>query len=294
MFWGWHIAGYLFFGGLSAGTFIATALLQLGHGDRYRRTVRFCSLVSLTSLIIGVLLLLTSVSQPLRAIDLLASFQNVGTSWMARGAWVLLSCGLLFMVYVLIQVVPWRRIRLPFIGSMKGIVLNVLGIVGSILAFALAAYTGILLMACTAIPAWNTCFVPALFLCSALDTGISLVMAMLKILDGNMRYWARTAWRFGVVLEGLLLCEITLLVCYAMYCNSGTCCPIAPYVPLIVLLAIAAVIECIDLWRRNTGIAVVVACAVVSLAAGFLLRMLVLQSGVHVDESIALALTWLY
>ena len=52
---------------------------------------------------------------------------------------------------------------------------RVLGIVGCVLAFCVAAYTGILLMSAPGVPLWNTILLPCLFTVSALDTGIALV-----------------------------------------------------------------------------------------------------------------------
>lgn len=288
--WGLFVAAYLFFGGLSAGMFVATALLQLAHGNRFLRVVRAGSTLSLAFLLVGLGLLLADVAVPLRALDMASSFQNVGASWMARGAWILAACSVLFLAYALVALVP-RKSRMAL--RYRAPLLNALGLAGMTAALALAWYTGMLLGDAAGIPAWGTWFVPVLFALSALDTGLALSAALFASIERVQPYWESVLRRFDLALAALLVGELAVLGLYVAFLVEGSLTGEAfqralattpaglQLAGVCVALVLALAMCAAGLARRRSHIPVIWGAAVCSLAGGFLLRMAVLALGVH-------------
>jgi len=173
--WGWQIALYLFLGGLAAGTLFVSALLDIRRKDAFKRTSRFGAWAAAIFLIVGVLLLLTELTMPLRGLLMWQSFSNLG-SWMALGAWFLFVGIVLTVLYAasltdkLVDKLAWlAKLRKPL--SYALLVVSVL----------IALYTGILLAVLASHPLWNTPLLPVLFTVSALDTGVALVVIYLAL-----------------------------------------------------------------------------------------------------------------
>ena len=179
MEWGWLIAIYLFLGGLGAGAFIVTSILQLTTGNLFKNTIKFGAWVSFIAIVVGLVCLVLDVDNPLRALILPQSFVNF-TSWMAIGAWLLFVTAIVYVLYALFStdsVLSWLgRIWSPLKNN-GTMVCRVLGVIGLPLSLGVAVYTGILLGSAPAIPLWNTWLLPVLFTVSALDTGVATVSA---------------------------------------------------------------------------------------------------------------------
>jgi formate-dependent nitrite reductase membrane component NrfD len=82
---------------------------------------------------------------------------------------------------VIPETLPYRRLKF------------LLAIVGSVLAIGTAVYTGVLLAVVEAVPLWNTPVLPALFLVSAISTGMGLSLdlaATLAVPEVHRRYTA--------------------------------------------------------------------------------------------------------
>lgn len=175
--WGWPIALYLFLGGLGAGTLLVSALIDLKF-KVMRRTAFASAVAGVACLAVGTLLLLADVTMPFRALMLWQSFSHLG-SWMAVGAW-LLSVGI---------VVGFAWALSCGTGKLAGIAAKLekahkpLGIAVAVLGVCIAAYTGILLSVLAAHPLWNTALLPVLFLVSAVDTGVALVVILSTVLE---------------------------------------------------------------------------------------------------------------
>lgn len=291
--WGWPIAAYLFFGGLSAGTFVVSALVQLAHGNRFIRTVRVGSALALLFLGVGVAFLLAEVGVPLRALDVFPSFQSVGTSWMARGAWILMGCAIVFALYALVAVAPWEKMRGGVLARRRAVLLNVLGIAGMAAAGCLALYTGLLLMDASGVPAWQTWLVPALFLLSALDTGLALMAALFRRLQVFGPYWLAAVRRFDGALAFFLVVELVVLGVYLalMLEGGGTSQAFLQalanesvfflLVSTLLMLAAALASSIAQRCGAGRGSLTPLIAAACSLIGGFLLRASVLALGVH-------------
>lgn len=175
--WGWQPALYLFLGGVGAGAFIAAMVAYFKNGQKKNSTVFASVCAAAVCLVVGLLLLLSELITPARGLMMWQSFSNL-SSWMTIGAWVVFAA---VIVFILEAICLWDR-AIAFVskgnssfGEAMPTMARVLGIVGCVLAFCVAAYTGILLMSAPGVPLWNTILLPCLFTVSALDTGIALV-----------------------------------------------------------------------------------------------------------------------
>jgi formate-dependent nitrite reductase membrane component NrfD len=202
-YWGWLVAIYLFLGGMGAGSFLMAAMVEL-TGMRYRG--KYCPTamvgagVSGPLILIGTVLLIldlgAGIQEPWRILWMFTNFQSVMT-W---GIWILslflpiaFLYGLLEIMHVHPEVLARARKWLKFLPEtlpyrrIKRVVCSI----GSVLAVATAVYTGVLLSVVTAVPLWNTPVLPALFLVSAVSTGMGLTFdlaATLAVPEIHRRY----------------------------------------------------------------------------------------------------------
>lgn len=186
--WGWLVAIYLFLGGMGAGSFLVAATVEW-TGERYKHA--FCPTTLVGATVPGPLIALGTVMlifdlgigkvEPWRILYMFTHF----TSVMTWGIWILTMfiplCflyGLVELMHVYPGILAWARKRLAFLPEDLPYrrIKRVLCPVGSVFAVGTAVYTGVLLSVVRAIPFWNTPVLPALFLVSALSTGMGLTM----------------------------------------------------------------------------------------------------------------------
>ncbi len=172
--WGWLVVLYVFLAGLGGGTFLFSFILLLV--GKYEPVVRIGALVGPLVVLLASLLLLFDLGSPGRAYRLFTTPATLVTSWMIRGAWILMAFIILGLAYALpafkfFQWLPWEQTSGFGVG---------LGIIATILAVIVPIYPGLLLGVIKSIPLWNTPVLPPLFFLSGLDTGVAvLVLASL-------------------------------------------------------------------------------------------------------------------
>lgn len=284
--WGWLVACYLFLGGLSAGLFCGAALLQLAWGRRFGRTVRRCVGAALGLLAVGCALLLADVGVPLRALNVLQSFANLGTSWMARGVWVISGCLVCYGLYLFVLGAPFRKGGGLWYWRQR--ILNGLGIAGMALSVALALYTGFLLRDAYGIAWWHTMLLPVLFLVSSLEAGGAATAWVLGADDAARGCGERSVRAAESVVAVLTVAELVLLAWYiATGAGSAAAMGVLAEGPARfwlggagLLLVVALVLTAARRWTRGSPWRAT-ASAACSLAAGLMLRFGVLSLGVH-------------
>ena len=296
--WGWQIAVYLFLGGLAAGTFFFGALLQLAFGTRYLRTVRLSSALAVLFLLLGLVFLLIDVARPLRALDLVHSFSNLGDSWMARGAWIIVAALADYALFFLVSRFALGNDAGSFIPRNRGWILNIIGMLGMLLSLLLAAYTGLLLRDAFAVSVWRTALIPALFVVSALETGLAVVITCLRVREMPAAPLTRLLPQFEGAMLVFFVMEFALIVRYAIWLmDAGASAAFivqllheprwialfAGVAAVLILAAAASVVALVRTLRTrrdgNGGAAAVL--PTLSLAGGFLLRACVLALGVE-------------
>jgi formate-dependent nitrite reductase membrane component NrfD len=161
--WNWLIAIYLFLGGVGAGAYTIAAINGfVGESLQLSTTVGLW--ISFPALLIGSAALLADLGQPAKAVY---AGMKPGTSWIARGFWIISIFMILAFVHFLLH---------QFGDAAGSGVVKVLSGVTIVFAVATMAYTGILLGASKGMPFWNSGIVPVVFVISALVTGHFTIM----------------------------------------------------------------------------------------------------------------------
>lgn len=291
--WGWPIAGYLFFGGLSAGVFIVGAIIQLAHGSRFSTATRRCSFFSILFLAMGGMLLLFDVPLPERALRLTSAFQNIASSWMARGAWALCFAGTLFALFLAIASMPFKHAR--SLKRRRQTILNIIGFAGILCALFLAGYTGMLLVNALGIPLWNTPVLVALFVVSSLDAGFAFALLPFVGIRKPGFIERKAVQRYEIVFAALLAAEVVLLTLYLLFASQcwsaygftadlGTFDAIIfdRFGPTIALLFLAVGLDMVTFCQHRFAKLLRCSASCVAIATGLSLRVAVLSLQFHI------------
>ena len=183
--WRWLIVAYFFLGGLAAGSYFLATLMDLFGKSRDRRLVHLGYLIAFPLVGLCGLVLTVDLGRPERFWHMLIQSETLRPmiktySPMSLGAWALLcfgGCALLSFVAVLAERgwLGWpllRRLSPPaFVGRL-------VTVVGALLGFYVAGYTGVLL-AVTNRPIWaDTELLGLTFLISAASTSAALLILL--------------------------------------------------------------------------------------------------------------------
>ena len=226
--WNVLIAGYLYLGGLGAGAFIVTVFsewmgltLTPTHVDGASAWSWDWSKILVLwgpfATALGASLLVFHLGRNWRRAA--TACLNLRTAWMARGFIILAAFILVGGSIALITATA------PAWAEHSGRLWRPIQGVGVALAFGTAVYTGILLRSIKFIPAWNSAFLPWLFLASALSTG-AMALALGATACGSLLYKSATTRPLTHHLElvelGLLIGEAILLALYVHGLRHGT------------------------------------------------------------------------
>lgn len=213
--WGWLVAVDLFLGGLGAGAMVAVAVIALTTGERFKSTIRFGAWASAVAIALGTLFLLIDVGKPLRALVLFRSFVNFG-SWMTIGAWLLFGAILLNGLFALLWTEPvlnWVGARWKFPVEQRKVFRVILAVLGIFVNLGVALYTGLLLSTPQFRPFWHTWWLPALFVASALYTGVGLIAGYAALREHSVESRTVRNVLAGCIIA-LILIEAAVLYLY--------------------------------------------------------------------------------
>ena len=167
--WSWLIAIYLFLGGVGAGAYTIAAINGF-IGEQLRLSTMLGLWIGFPALLVGSVFLVADLGSPTRA--LLAGMRP-GSSWMARGFWIIS----VFMILAFVHLVLFL--------FTDGAAIAPIAIAGIVFAVLTMAYTGILLATSKGIPFWRSGAVPIVFVVSALVTGhFTLMIGMVIFNEG--------------------------------------------------------------------------------------------------------------
>jgi protein NrfD len=183
--WRWLILAYFFLGGLAAGSYVLATLLDLFGRVRDRRLIHLGYLVALPLVCVCGLVLIVDLGRPERFWHMLVQSQTFRPilkpySPMSTGAWALLlfgGCAALSFVAVLAERgwLGWPLLRQL---SSPAFVGRLVTVIGTLLGFYVAGYTGVLL-AVTNRPIWaDTTLLGLTFLISAASTSAALLILL--------------------------------------------------------------------------------------------------------------------
>ncbi len=184
---------YFFVIGISAALFFFSTLSWFSEAFVPIRGRAF--VVSFVLLVIGGLLLIGDLSQPMRFVNILNPAYLNFTSPLAWGGLNLISFGLVSVLYFLAVAV-------------ESPVAKAIGVIGSLLALGLPVYTGFDLTVHQNRPVWNTPLMPVLFVAMSLVSGAAVATFLAKG-DERLLGWLRAImlWSGGataVMLVSLL------------------------------------------------------------------------------------------
>ncbi len=173
--WSAPIYLYLWLAGMAGGGYFAAFLAERFAGVVDRRLLRLATYVGIPLAVIGVMLLVVDLGSPLRFWHLFTQFKVI--SPMSMGTWILL----VWVGIAVIMVILWGVVR-----NARGLI-GFLAWIDLVLAVLLIAYTGVLL-AVSSQPLWGgTVLLPALFVASAISTGIAIVIITALIANAISR-----------------------------------------------------------------------------------------------------------
>lgn len=276
--WEVWIAIYLFLGGISAGAFIVAAISDLMGKDDFRGLAKASALLAPWPVMLGLGALIIDLGRPLTFWMLLFNYSL--SSVMSIGVVILL----VFQPISLLYAYMWWR---PTTSSRRHLV----AWAGILSAVAIGVYTGVLISVIATNPVWGSPLLPALFLVSAVSTGIAYALLGSRFI-APVETASKSLWgRIDVFLIGVELLLIGLLVIgWASSPVAGRALSelvTGGYAPLfwIGLIGVGLVIPLVvNLWEWARGHdalspAVVTASYVFVLAGGFILRYVILNAG---------------
>lgn len=159
----------LFLGGLGVGAFLVAVIASYFDKEKYENIVKTGAYLSPIAVIIGLILLVSELKQPQRFIT---------TFWNTNPTSVLSWGVFLQSIFVLIALIyAW----LVYSGSSGKLV----GGLGILFAVIVGGYHGLLLSAAQTRDLWNTALVPALFMATAVATGIAAVVILASLFAGT-------------------------------------------------------------------------------------------------------------
>jgi formate-dependent nitrite reductase membrane component NrfD len=204
--WGWWIIAYFYLGGIAAGAFFTATLIDLFGGKENRELARTGYWIAFPLVILCGLFLTVDLSQPTRFWHMLFKSEVVdqalaegwpfsGAGWslmleapllkywspMSVGSWALALFGLCSFLLLLGTLWPEGRLAWLF---RRSLLAKLLQLVGCVVGFFVASYTGALLTA-TNQPFWSdTTWIAPLFLASAASTGTAVLILLNRFRGG--------------------------------------------------------------------------------------------------------------
>ncbi|HEV8144498.1 MAG TPA: NrfD/PsrC family molybdoenzyme membrane anchor subunit [Methylomirabilota bacterium] len=216
--WHWLVILYFFVGGLAGGCFFISSLIDLFGRPEDRPLARIGYCVAFPAVVLSGILLIADLGVPTRFWHMLLA-SHTGRpilklySPMSLGAWALLAFGAFAFAAFLAALHHAGRVRWPWAARFRppGVVGVLVAMVGGLLGFFVAGYTGVLLSV-TNRPIWSdTPLLGLNFLISAASTS-----AALMILLAPHRWWTLPGVlalkRFDVMVLALELIALVALV----------------------------------------------------------------------------------
>jgi formate-dependent nitrite reductase membrane component NrfD len=282
--WRWLIVLYFFVGGIAGGSFFLAALLDLFGRPHDRPTVRAGYHVALVGAVLSGILLTWDLHRPERFWHMLIQSERgvpIFKYWspMSVGSWALLLFGGVAFLASLVALYEAGRIRWTPLRVLQSSLLRpFIAVLGGLLGFFIAGYTGVLLSV-TNRPLWaDTHWLGVLFLFSGASTAAALLI--LLGLRRGLRATETAHW-LSRLDSGTLVLELVVLINLALSLGSVLRLWLSAWgvVLLIGMVLIGIILPVLLHWRpRLLGSLSLPAGAVCVLLGGFLLRVVVILS----------------
>ena len=282
--WRWLIVFYFFLGGIAGGAYFIAVLVDLLGRPVDRPLARLGYLVAFPLTVVCGILLILDLTRPLRFWHMMVASETLRPmiKWwspMSVGAWALLVFGFFALLSFLAALAEdgrprWRsltRLRPPGIPGTIAVVL------GGLLGFFIAGYTGVLL-AVTNRPIWSdTSLIGLVFLVSSASTGAAVLMLLARrrasaSLEGLHALERFDAWMLVLELLALVALVVSLGSLARLWLNT--------WGVLLVLGVVGLGIVVPLLLHRRAGASALASAtaAILVLVGGFLLRVVIVLS----------------
>jgi formate-dependent nitrite reductase membrane component NrfD len=202
--WGFPIALYFFVGGLSAGSFVTSAVAALYNREEYKPIVMMGGTLALALILLTPFILIVDLEQPARFWHLFVpTYINI-TSFVGWGTIFLMLYGLMCILYFhALRRGYERRIR-------------ILAAVGIPMAMSVGTYTGYVIAVVQGRALWNITDMPVLFMVSAMISGLALVLGATilkyKYLPTKGKINDQVLHQLGLLLGFFIILDWMLLV----------------------------------------------------------------------------------
>jgi formate-dependent nitrite reductase membrane component NrfD len=282
--WGWLIVFYFFFGGLAGGCYFIAVLIDLFGRPEDRPLARLGYYISFPCIVISGILLILDLHRPLRFWHMLLESNTLQPMFkyyspMSLGSWALLIFGIFSFIGFLGALVEDDRIHWTSLRAVRppGSVGTVLAIIGGLLGFYVAGYTGVLL-AVTNRPIWSdTPLLGMLFVISAASISAALILLLAHrsrwTMPGLHALHRMDSWVIVLELIVLIIFLFSLGPVFRAWLNAWGLLLLIGVVLLGMLAPLALS------WRRGwLGPMNLTAYAALVLLGGFLLRLAIVFS----------------
>src|SRR5437899_1518220 len=278
--WGWLIVFYFFFGGLAGGTYFLAALIDLMGRPEDRPLARLGYYIAFPCVILSGLLLTLDLQRPLRFWHMLIesnTFRPMLKYWspMSVGSWALLIFGIFSLLSFLGALVEDNRLAWPAGRRFRppGMLSKVIAVIGGLVGFYVAGYTGVLL-AVTNRPIWSdTPLLGMLFIVSAASISAALMILLAQktrlTMPGLMALHRMDAWVVALEFIVLIAVMISLGPVFRAWLSAWG---------LLLFLGVIVVGMLMPLalyWRKESGDLNLTTEAALVLVGGFILRLVI-------------------
>jgi formate-dependent nitrite reductase membrane component NrfD len=220
--WRWLIVTYFFVGGLAGGSFFLAALIDLFGRAEDRPLARLGYSIAFPAVVVSGLLLILDLTRPSRFWHMLIESNTWQPmfKWyspMSLGAWTLLAFGAFALAGFLAALADTRRGRGDWARRLRppGVAGTLVAVLGGVLGFFVAGYTGVLL-AVTNRPIWaDTTLLGLNFLLSAASTSAALMLLL------AWRHRGRTSGIHALTRFDALVLVLELIALVALVASLG-------------------------------------------------------------------------
>jgi protein NrfD len=281
--WHWLVVLYFFVGGLAGGSYFLGALIDFCGRPSARPLARLAYCIAFPATVVSGILLTLDLGKPLRFWHMLLQAERGTPVWkpwspMSLGSWALLLFGVFTLVSFLAALADIGRAP----GSLRAlrpphVVGGIVAVLGGILGFFIAGYTGVLLSV-TNRPIWSdTNLLGVMFLLSAASTSAALLALL-----GHGRPETEPGVRALERLDGwVLVLEIVVLIALVVSLGSLMRLWLSAWGALLVVgvVGLGMIVPLLlQWWPRMVGRFGAPVAAVLVLIGGFLLRVVIVMS----------------
>jgi protein NrfD len=277
--WGWLVVFYFFVGGLAGGSYFLAVLIDFFGRTEDRPLARLGYYISFPCIVLSGILLTLDLRRPERFWHMLIESNTFRPMFkyyspMSIGSWALTIFGLFSLLSFLSALAEADRLSWPAARSLRppAMLGGILSVIGGLLGFFVAGYTGVLLSV-TNRPIWSdTPLLGMLFVVSAASISASLMLLLAGKsgwkMPGVRALHRMDAWVVALEFIVLIALMISLGPVFRAWLNAWG-------VLLFVGVILIGMLVPLALYWRNLN---ATAAAVLVLIGGFILRLVIVFS----------------